>query len=115
MKRLVAICLVLFAASIVIPYAFAADRVVVIPLGGAVGDAVPEDVVRDKTFSSQAGKGLTGTRFPALLKKSGQTTDWNLYDSDILSIPSKNLAATFEQKNNALIVITPSYYYDANG
>jgi tetrahydromethanopterin S-methyltransferase subunit D len=41
--------------------AFAADRVVVVPLGGAVGDAVASDVVKGKTFSSKAGKGMTGT------------------------------------------------------
>lgn len=35
--------------------------VVVVPLGGAVGDATPSDVVKGKTFSCAAGKGLTGT------------------------------------------------------
>lgn len=40
---------------------FAADRVVVVTLGGAVGDAVASDVVKGKTFSSKAGKGVTGT------------------------------------------------------
>ena len=41
--------------------AFGHDRVVVVPLGGALGDAVASDVVKGKTFSSKAGKGLTGT------------------------------------------------------
>jgi uncharacterized protein (TIGR02145 family) len=39
----------------------AQNKVVVIPMGGAVGDAVPSDVLWGKTFSSKAGKGLTGT------------------------------------------------------
>ncbi|HHL33604.1 MAG TPA: formylglycine-generating enzyme family protein [Desulfobulbaceae bacterium] len=43
-------------------YATAADRVVVIPLGGTVGNATAADVVKGKTFSSKAaGKGVTGT------------------------------------------------------
>ncbi|MCF8055838.1 MAG: formylglycine-generating enzyme family protein [Desulfocapsa sp.] len=40
----------------------AADKVVVVPLGGAVGNATAADVVKGKTFSSlAAGKGVTGT------------------------------------------------------
>ncbi len=43
-------------------YALAADRVVVIPLGGTVGNATAADVVQGKTFSSKAaGKGAAGT------------------------------------------------------
>jgi len=42
--------------------ATAADRVVVIPLGGVVGDATAADVIKGKTFSSKtAGKGVAGT------------------------------------------------------
>lgn len=42
--------------------ASAQNKVVVVPLDGAVGDAVPSDVVKGKTFSSKAaGKGATGT------------------------------------------------------
>jgi formylglycine-generating enzyme required for sulfatase activity len=49
--------LVLFGGAV-----SAADKVVVVPLGGAVGNAVAEDVVAGKTFSSKAaGKGATGT------------------------------------------------------
>lgn len=48
-------------------------RVVVVPMGGAPGDAVAADVVEGKTFSSKAGKGLTGTRSPGVLGKTGQT------------------------------------------
>jgi len=43
-------------------YATAADKVVVVPLGGTVGNATAADVVKGKTFSSKAaGKGVTGT------------------------------------------------------
>ena len=43
-------------------YATAADRVVVIPLDGTVGNATAADVVKGKTFSSRtAGKGAIGT------------------------------------------------------
>ena len=49
--------LLLFAGN-----AVAADRVVVVPLGGTVGNATAADVVKGKTFSSKAaGKGKTGT------------------------------------------------------
>jgi hypothetical protein len=42
--------------------ATAADKVVVVPLGGTVGNATAADVVKGKTFSSEAaGKGVTGT------------------------------------------------------
>lgn len=53
--------------------AFAADKVVVVPLGGAVGDAAVEDVLSGKTFSNSTSKGITGTRPPAPVAKSGQT------------------------------------------
>ena len=43
-------------------YATAADRVVVVPLGGTVGNATAADVAKGKTFSSKAaGKRGTGT------------------------------------------------------
>ena len=43
-------------------YTTAADKVVVVPLGGTVGNATAADVVKGKTFSSKAvGKGVTGT------------------------------------------------------
>ena len=54
------ICLLLFiffSSSV-----FAADKVVVIPLfDSCSGNAILSDVVAGKTFSSSAGKGLTGT------------------------------------------------------
>jgi hypothetical protein len=52
---------VAFAVCFSMSLAEAQNKVVVIPMGGAVGDAVPSDVVMGKTFSSKAGKGLTGT------------------------------------------------------
>ena len=46
--------------------AFAANKVVVIPLSdGSSGDATKPDVLEGKTFSSASGIGLTGTRPPA--------------------------------------------------
>jgi len=40
----------------------AVDKVVVIPLGGTVGNTTAADVVKGKTFSSKAaGKGAVGT------------------------------------------------------
>ena len=63
MKKQYGICC--FAALVVATFslATAAERVVVIPLGGggATGNATAADVVKGKTFSSTAGKGLTGT------------------------------------------------------
>lgn len=42
--------------------AVAANKVVVVPLGGAIGNATSADVVKGKTFSSRvAGKGVKGT------------------------------------------------------
>ena len=39
--------------------AVTADKVVIVPLlGGAVGDAVASDVIKGKTFSSQAGSAV---------------------------------------------------------
>lgn len=44
------------------PGAQAADRVVVVPLGGTEGNAAASDVVKGKTFSSKAaGKGVNGS------------------------------------------------------
>lgn len=42
-------------------YAMARDGVKYIPLVGAVGNAMVNDVMKGKTFSSKAGVGLTGT------------------------------------------------------
>jgi len=50
-------------AGILAGSSLAANRVVVVPLGGAkaTGDSVAADVLTGKTFSSDAGVGLTGT------------------------------------------------------
>lgn len=37
------------------------DKVVIVPLGGAVGDATPGDVIQGKTFSTREGKGISGS------------------------------------------------------
>ena len=41
--------------------------------------------------------------------------DWSRYDPDILYVPSKNLAAIFELKSGAVIVVTSSYLYNYKG
>ncbi|HEB70497.1 MAG TPA: formylglycine-generating enzyme family protein [Desulfobulbus sp.] len=65
--------------------ATAADRVVVIPLGGAVGDATAADVVKGKTFSSKAvGKGKTGT----LKLRDGATIYTNSIGMEFSLIPA---------------------------
>jgi hypothetical protein len=65
------LCQLLFGVVIWSATAIAADKVVVIPFGGAVGDATVADVLRGKTFSSQSGRGGTGTRPPAPVEKTG--------------------------------------------
>ncbi len=52
----------------------AADKVVVVPIGGARGDAVAGDVLDGKTFSNAKAKGIAGTRPPAPVAKTGATT-----------------------------------------
>ncbi len=51
----------------------AAEKVVVVPLFSATGDATAADVLAGKTFSNSTGKGLTGTRSPAPVAVTGQT------------------------------------------
>jgi len=73
----------------------AADKVVVIPLGGVKGNALATDVVKGKTFSSRAaGKGLVGTleRHPM-----GQTFRSSHYDLRFNLIP----AGTFSMGSKA--------------
>jgi formylglycine-generating enzyme required for sulfatase activity len=63
----------------------AADKVVVIPLGGAPGNAVAADVVKGKTFSSRAaGKGVTGT----LKIRDGSTIYTNSIGMEFSLIPA---------------------------
>ena len=66
-------------------YATAADRVVVVPLGGTVGNATVADVVKGKTFSSKAaGKGATGT----LESRDGSTIYTNSVGMKFSLIPA---------------------------
>jgi formylglycine-generating enzyme required for sulfatase activity len=64
--------------------ASAHEKVVVIPLGGAVGDATESDVVKGKIFSSNAGKSLTGT----LNIRTGGTIYTNSIDMNFSLIPA---------------------------
>lgn len=41
--------------------------------------------------------------------------DWKKFDPDILYVPSRNMAATFELENKAVCVVTSSYFYDPFG
>lgn len=61
-----------------VSYATAYDKVVVIPLLGekATGNATKEDVLSGKTFSNSSATGLTGTRTPAPVGKTGQTVSY---------------------------------------
>lgn len=54
-------CVAVLVFCFSLSLAEAQNKVVVVPLGGAVGDAVPSDVVKGKTFSSKTGKGVIGT------------------------------------------------------
>lgn len=66
--------------------AMAANTVVVVPLGSAKGNAVKSDVLRDKTFSNSTSKGITGTRPPAPIAKTGATA--SVYAGDDFSYAS---------------------------
>ncbi len=58
--------------------AAAHDKVIVLPLCGALGDAMPGDVIQGKTFSCNEGKRLSGT----LVLKPESTGDAE--DSDVI-------------------------------
>lgn len=61
------------------------DNVVIVPLGGTVGDATTSDVVKGKTFSSgEAGKGAVGT----LKIRDGSTIYTNHLGMDFSLIPA---------------------------
>lgn len=51
----------------------AAEKVVVVPLFSATGNATTADVLAGKTFSNATSRGLTGTRSPAPVAATGQT------------------------------------------
>jgi len=66
-------------------FASAHEKVVVIPLGGTVGNATASDVVEGKTFSSKtAGKGVVGT----LKAREGGTMYTNTIGMDFSLIPA---------------------------
>ncbi len=61
-KRFSLLPLLTSASLMLVCNTSAADRVVVVPLGGTVGNATAADVLKGKTFSSKsAGNGVTGT------------------------------------------------------
>jgi hypothetical protein len=61
----------------------AQERVVVVPLGKKpVGDATAADVVAGKTFSSNSGVGLAGTRPPGMPAATGQTLCYSTNPED---------------------------------
>jgi formylglycine-generating enzyme required for sulfatase activity len=63
----------------------AADKVVVVPLGGTVGNATAADVINGKTFSSKAaGKGVSGT----LKIRDGATIYTNSIGMEFSLIPA---------------------------
>ncbi len=67
-------------------FAIAADRVVVVPLGGAKGNAVKKDVLSGKTFSNSKEKGITGSRPQAPVAATGATV--SVYPGDDFSYAS---------------------------
>lgn len=62
------IIIIFFVMSVGLAFA---DTVVVIPLSGADGNATIDEVLKGKTFSNSISKGLTGTRAPAPVEKTG--------------------------------------------
>lgn len=61
-KYLLSLSIIVGATFLFVTTATSANKVVVVPLGGTVGNAMPADVIKGKTFSSKAaGKGATGT------------------------------------------------------
>ncbi len=80
-KRLYWMIYLLISFSLV-SYATAHEKVVVVPLLGeeATGNATQEDVLNGKTFSNSTATGLTGTRPPAPVAKTGQTVTYRTGD-----------------------------------
>ena len=60
------------------------DRVVVVPfVDSPKGDALITDVLNGKTFSNSFGIGLTGTRSPAPVPRTGQTLCYSDFDPGV--------------------------------
>jgi formylglycine-generating enzyme required for sulfatase activity len=94
---------------------FAATRVAVIPLGGAVGNATVSDVVKDKTFSTRSGKGLTGT---LVLPPTMQTYTTPIYGMTFNLIPAGTftMGSPADEPGRVLeetqhqVILTESFY-----
>lgn len=82
MKFRVFIVSVFFACCLLPGISIAQNKVVVIPLLSeeAAGNATREDVLRGKTFSNSSATGLTGTRPPVPVAKTGQTYSYTIGD-----------------------------------
>ena len=101
---------VLFAVT-----ARAQTTVVVVPMGGATGDAVAADVVEGKTFSSKVGKGLTGSRSPGVLGRTGQTL---CYDPACTVPPCDPIPCAGTGEDGELqkgVAVSPRFVYNGDG
>ncbi len=97
------------------------ESVVVVPIGGAVGDAKAIDVVAGKTFSSKQGKGLTGTLEPNAVS-IGDAQDADVLVGKTFSNVD-NIGLSGSMPDNGAVTITPGTvnqpisqgYHDGNG
>lgn len=85
MRRIILFYIMSVGLILSLSTALAQDKVVVIPLfDDCTGSATSADVLSGKTFSNASGKGLTGTRPPAPVPKTGQTNSDNAGDDGSL-------------------------------
>lgn len=120
MQKKSVICMLLSAVVSIFftmsPFAFAADKVVVIPFGGAVGNATAADVVQGKTFSSQTGKGLTGTLdLPPTMQTYTTPTygmTFNLIPAGTFTMgsPADEPGGPYADETQHQVTLTESYY-----
>jgi hypothetical protein len=114
MNKITLLCMVviLLTAS----FASAADKVVVIPLGGKkpTGDAVATDVLTGKTFSNDAGVGLIGTAPPARVAETGIT---KCYEADGFTFGEIPCAGTGQDGDwlNGTAIPVPRFTDNNNG
>lgn len=107
-------CSVLLFAGVTL----AQIKAVVIPLGGnkgAVGDATAQDVVEGKTFSSESGTGLTGTRSPGIVPKTGQTL---CYDPACATNPCSEIGCAGTGQDGEVqkgVAVTPRFTDNGDG
>ncbi len=102
-------------------FASAHEKVVVVPIGGAVGDAKATDVVKGKTFSSKEGKGLTGTL------ELNDASIGDAQDADVLAgktfSNANNIGLSGAMSDNGAVTLIPDTtdqpiakgYHDGNG